>query len=524
YFNAVWVKNEWSRFLKLMVKDKSKHLIPCFKGIDAYDMPKEFARLQAQDLGKVGATQDLLRGIGKILPKEQKNTVVIQEKVVVGGSGGNKIASLLDRGNMALEDGDWAKADSFFEDVLNNDSKNAQAYLGKTLALERCRTIDALVRKRKDATQRVQGERLHLEPNRAHVEEMVAQCSIPGYIEAREIRKLYEFDLSYRSDVAERRQQYWNEESWWANHKQLSRAEKFAAGEMAEHLQREKKALLAALSDRVKQAETAEAAAKKKVQERYAQHITHADAEAEKLYNDGLNRREVEYQELIQTAKTSSDVAELTETAKKFDALGNYQDSKNLAEHCRKCAAEEQAKLDAERTRAEENARKKRNQKKIAIVSGVIGLLILITVSVFFGISSTRKSNEERILAALAGYRDSASELCYNWDTFSVSGQNYTPYYFNADICFSEDASYVTVSYKMKMTVNGDYGEVTAEETSSYRFEYDDEFDTEPFIVLDNGLRLSIWYKTGGKSVLGKDEYSTDIPAGELTIDHFMWR
>ena len=40
YFNAVWVKNEWSRFLKLMAKDKGKHLIPCFKGIDAYDMPK----------------------------------------------------------------------------------------------------------------------------------------------------------------------------------------------------------------------------------------------------------------------------------------------------------------------------------------------------------------------------------------------------------------------------------------------------------------------------------------------------
>ena len=32
-------------------------------------MPKEFAKLQAQDMGKVGAIQDLLRGIEKILPK-----------------------------------------------------------------------------------------------------------------------------------------------------------------------------------------------------------------------------------------------------------------------------------------------------------------------------------------------------------------------------------------------------------------------------------------------------------------------
>ena len=69
YYNAVWVKNEWSRFIKLMARDKSKYLIPCFKNIDAYDMPKEFAKLQAQDMGKVGAMQDLLRGIEKILPR-----------------------------------------------------------------------------------------------------------------------------------------------------------------------------------------------------------------------------------------------------------------------------------------------------------------------------------------------------------------------------------------------------------------------------------------------------------------------
>ena len=67
YYNAAWVKNEWSRYLKLMALDKSKHLIPCYKGIDAYDMPKEFARLQAQDMGKVGAMQDLLRGIDKLI-------------------------------------------------------------------------------------------------------------------------------------------------------------------------------------------------------------------------------------------------------------------------------------------------------------------------------------------------------------------------------------------------------------------------------------------------------------------------
>ena len=67
YFNAVWVKNEWSRFLQLISKGEKKTLIPCYRDIDVYDMPKEFHHLQSQDMAKVGAIQDLVRGIGKIV-------------------------------------------------------------------------------------------------------------------------------------------------------------------------------------------------------------------------------------------------------------------------------------------------------------------------------------------------------------------------------------------------------------------------------------------------------------------------
>ena len=432
HYNAVWVKNEWSRYLKIIAQDKNKYLIPCYKGIDAYDIPKEFAHLQGQDMGKVGAIQDLLRGVEKILPK-QKPMTVVQERVVVGGSGNNKIASLLDRGNMALEDGDWAKADSFFEDVLNNDSKNAQAYLGKTLAQERCRTIDAFARKRKDASQNVRGEKLELQPNLSHVDEMVEQFSLLGYVEQNTIRKLYEFDLSYHSDVAERKQQYRTEENYWANHKQLSRAEKFAVGAVAENLAREKQALFAVLADRVKKAEAAEVAAKKDVQARYEAHLRKADEQAEKLYNDGIACREKYYQELLQIAKASSNVAELTETAEKFEKLGSYQDSKNLAEHCRKRAAEEQAKIDAEAEHQriakekQEQARKAKNKKITVISAAVVAVMIAAVVIITQVIIPNNNYNravalmnnsqyEGAIVAfeALDGYKDSVKqiELC----------------------------------------------------------------------------------------------------------------
>ncbi len=126
YYNAVWVKNEWSRYLMLMAKDRTKHLIPCYKNIDAYDMPKEFAKLQAQDMGKVGAMQDLLRGIEKILPLKKitndfRPTICTTEP-------------LLKRAYLFLDDAEWKEADAYAEKVLDMDPENSQAYVVKYLA------------------------------------------------------------------------------------------------------------------------------------------------------------------------------------------------------------------------------------------------------------------------------------------------------------------------------------------------------------------------------------------------------
>ena len=50
YFNAVWVKNEWSRYLALIKAGQKKILIPAYKDMDPYDLPEEFSHLQAQDM------------------------------------------------------------------------------------------------------------------------------------------------------------------------------------------------------------------------------------------------------------------------------------------------------------------------------------------------------------------------------------------------------------------------------------------------------------------------------------------
>lgn len=69
HFTSIWVKNEWSRFMHLMKTDSSKTLIPCYRDMDAYDLPEEFAHLQAQDMSKIGFIQDVIRGTEKLVGK-----------------------------------------------------------------------------------------------------------------------------------------------------------------------------------------------------------------------------------------------------------------------------------------------------------------------------------------------------------------------------------------------------------------------------------------------------------------------
>lgn len=111
YLNAIWVKNEWGRFLALMKEDRKKLLIPCYRDMDPYDMPEQLSVLQSYDMSKIGFIQDLTRGISKVLNKEEKQTV--RETVVVQSEGGANVDALLKRGYMALEDNEWKRLKIF---------------------------------------------------------------------------------------------------------------------------------------------------------------------------------------------------------------------------------------------------------------------------------------------------------------------------------------------------------------------------------------------------------------------------
>jgi tetratricopeptide (TPR) repeat protein len=132
YYNAPWVKNEWGRFLSFMKESQKKYLIPCFFDMDAYELPEDFSMLQAQDLGKIGYMQDLIRGIDKLFGNKSK-IFERQDQTFTQADLETRIKNLLSRVKICIEDEEAEKASQLIEEILNLKSDVAEAYYYRLL-------------------------------------------------------------------------------------------------------------------------------------------------------------------------------------------------------------------------------------------------------------------------------------------------------------------------------------------------------------------------------------------------------
>ena len=147
FFNAVWVKNEWSRFLSLIKNGAKKTLIPAYRDMDPYDLPQEFSHLQAQDMSKLGFMQDLIRGINKIaVVKKPQPTISGTAATIINENTSENptVRPLLKRMMMFLEDGEWSNADEYCEKILDIDPECSKAYAGKLMAKAHIKTMQEL--------------------------------------------------------------------------------------------------------------------------------------------------------------------------------------------------------------------------------------------------------------------------------------------------------------------------------------------------------------------------------------------
>ena len=136
YYNAIWVRNEWSRYISFIKSGAKKVLIPAYKEMNPYELPEEFVHLQAVNMDKLGYREDLLRSIRKIIDKKPISAFRPEKDENA------EVDRLLVLFYFNIEEKDWEAALRAAEDVLKIQSHNQEAKLGALLAAMHIFTVD----------------------------------------------------------------------------------------------------------------------------------------------------------------------------------------------------------------------------------------------------------------------------------------------------------------------------------------------------------------------------------------------
>ena len=464
YYNAVWVKNEWSRFLQLIASGQKKTLIPCYKDIDAYDMPKEFKHLQAQDMGKVGAIQDLVRGIDKLLRKESKT-----EKTP--SNAGITMAvdpmQLIKRGYMALEDGEWDKADEFFENALFQDAENSEAYFGKWLSKlhlsKNSELVDFYIHRYMD----VKAESKEACPaEKEHIAEVISQYKVDEYLTEETIRTLYRYNRSFTSCLNGRKEQKRKTLEEIHSEKLYQRAKQYAENETADRLNEIEFAISSALDKIIQDAAKEDETALVNIKEGYAALIQEADGKTKELFEKAVKRRNDDYQSYIDAFEKTESLNDYQSVKNNFAKLRGYEESGEYIIKCdeeikrinKEKEEEQKRQLEEKKNRRKERLRKTRKLSIIIlgiIVAGIIATLLLrsIACNIKYKKANTFFDNKDYISAKdlfeeLGDYSDSAEMIkkCnYNRASIYYDDEDYT----SAKTLFEELGDYADAPEKL---------------------------------------------------------------------------
>lgn len=396
YFNAVWVKNEWSRYLALMKTDHTRLLIPCYRDMDPYDLPEELSMLQSQNMSKIGFMQDLLRGVKKVLDAGQKAAapvpVAAPAAVPVQAANANATA-LVKRGYMALTDMDWNAADHFFDEALNLDAELSDAYLGRFLAAKRASSLDDYAKTLWQKLQQFDEKAETVPQTEAEQQHIIEQSNAyASALDSTSVWKLYQVAHAYKKTIYAAEKNRESVKS--AQHdRNLQRAIQFTIPQKQQEIQQIFEKAQQIMKDCQTQCQSKNEQELAAAQARIQKDLADADAKAQQAFEQAKAEKELQEQ-----------LAAERKLQKEQERAKRQQQQEQL-----------------EKERAMEAARKKRTA--IIVVAAVIAAvtLILVLTQVIIPSINYRKAESLRnagqyedavtVFSRLGDYRDAREQI-----------------------------------------------------------------------------------------------------------------
>lgn len=322
YVNAVWVKNEWSRFLLLMKEDKHKLIIPAYRDMDPYDLPDALSVYQSQDMSKLGFMQDLIRGVSKVLDGEKEKEGKSESSTLVTPEIGTNLAALLKRGNFALEDGEWDRAFDFFDQVLNSNAECADAYVGQFCARNKVTDVEELIIKllkdNEEATPTTHSLKI-TEEQMNNIQKMLKENCIERVPYTAEEVATYSYVTYSESRIQQKEQML----EFFNTDKLLKKAIRFSKDEGAEFIGKIQSGIIPIMDSRIAEAQAEDEKAKTELE----MHLTDIYQTILDRINHWIEDKEKRYQQLVEGYKTGNIKMTYGQLKREFLSFGDYKEA-----------------------------------------------------------------------------------------------------------------------------------------------------------------------------------------------------
>ena len=138
---ATWVKNEWSRYLKLMEKDANKYLLPIYADMKPEELPDAVSSMEGIEVNGANYMNLILKNVGQRIGFKKQQRVdekIVQDIAILEK---DEVRRITDRGYNAFRSGRWEQAENYVEEALDIDVTYAAAWWGKLSVLTKDFTL-----------------------------------------------------------------------------------------------------------------------------------------------------------------------------------------------------------------------------------------------------------------------------------------------------------------------------------------------------------------------------------------------
>ena len=339
YYEAVWVKNEWARFLSLMDGSNGKMLIPLYKDIDPYSLPKELSHLQALDMGKIGFMQDLFRTIKRIIEESntEKNANVLEPEVATAIQ--SKYLKEAYADSMIKK---FKEADKLYELVLNYDAECAEAYLGKEMVKYGCSSIGEIELSWDELLKPADSYQDILDPEIEYRKNEICELQVPGYYNVNDILDeihcgtfLRLKSVRYKSVINK------------LNSLNMTMARKYAVGSLKDRLEESYEKYYVKAKDLCLEAEKVEREKREEILKQYDEKLKESYERIKNRSEEAGRRRAKDYELCVENFKDldALDINDIVETKKLLEKIGNYKDAVQMKQSVETVIANSQSEV-----------------------------------------------------------------------------------------------------------------------------------------------------------------------------------